>query len=59
MCAACLEFIKDKLTVKELASALKEASSNDPNHLDVVRTLIDKSADNPTKLKENLKSLVD
>ncbi len=40
MCVACLEFIKDKLTVNEFRSALREMTVDDPNHLSRVNQIL-------------------
>jgi hypothetical protein len=58
MCAACLEFIKEKLTVNELRSALREMTVDDPGHLKQVTSIIDRSKD-PAEIKKNLQKLID
>ena len=54
MCVACLEFLKDKMTVKEFRAALGETTRDDPKHLWEINQKIAESAEDTTRLKEKL-----
>lgn len=55
MCVACLEFLKDKMTVKEFRMALGETTREDPAHRREVDLKIAESAEDPTELKKALR----
>ena len=58
MCIACVEFIKETLTVKEYQAALWEVTRNDEEHLTEVERLLRQSARDPEKLRRDLKTLL-
>lgn len=57
MCAACVEYAKEKLTMPEFRSALREASMDNPAHQKQVEQLIEKYAEKPAELRELVKPL--
>ncbi len=57
MCAACVEYIKDKLTEAEFKSALKEITREDKAHATEVEQLVQKHAGKPEELKKQLRDL--
>ncbi len=54
MCVACIEFLKDKLTLKEFQSALKETTIDDPKHLSEVSQSIRDAGDDLDEVKRKL-----
>lgn len=59
MCAACIEYTKDKLTVDEFKSALKEMTLESKQHVEAVQKLVRELASKPDQLKKELKNLTD
>jgi hypothetical protein len=57
MCAACVEYGKEKLTLAEFKSALKEASRDNPDHQQRVEGMIKEYADKPEELRRAVKPL--
>ena len=57
MCIACIEYTKDKLTLNEFSSALREMSLDDKLHAEEVASLIQKYANDPKELKKRLDEL--
>lgn len=57
MCAACIEYTKDRLTTNELKSALRETTVDDRQHFEEVDKLIRESGTDTTGLKDKLKKL--
>ncbi|MBI3557625.1 MAG: hypothetical protein HY074_15295 [Deltaproteobacteria bacterium] len=57
MCIACIEFIKDKLTLKEFQAALGETSRDDKIHLEEVSELMRQNAADPKELRKSLEKL--
>jgi hypothetical protein len=57
MCIACIEFIKDRLTLKEFRAALSETTRDDQAHLNEVSELIRQDASNPQELRKSLEKL--
>lgn len=57
MCAACIEYTKDKLTIQEFKSALKETTMDDRTHREQVEKLIENYGDDPDALKNILRPL--
>lgn len=55
MCVACLEFLKDKMTLKEFRMALGETTREDPTHRREVDLKIAESAEDLNLLKESLR----
>ncbi len=55
MCAACVEYSKEKLTLSEFKTALREASAEDAAHLAQVERLIQQYGDKPDELKRIVK----
>lgn len=51
MCAACVEYGKEKLTIDEFKSALKEAAAENPTHKTQVERLIRDYGDQPDVLR--------
>jgi hypothetical protein len=58
MCIACTEWIKDRLTLKEFRSALRETTRDDEPHLDEVNRILIDSGDDANLAKEALKKLL-
>jgi hypothetical protein len=54
MCIACLEFIKNTLTMKEYKSALWEVARDDENHLTELELLFKTAGNDSEKLRESL-----
>lgn len=57
MCVACLEYTKDKLTVNEFRSALREMTQEDKAHREAVERLFQQYGQQPEELKKQLKAL--
>ncbi len=58
MCAACIEYTKDKLTTNEFKAALRETTAENPAHLrDVERVLRENASRPPEELKQKLREL--
>jgi len=57
MCAACIEYTKDKLTIEEFGSALREMTQENKAHADAVNRLMKEYAGKPEQLKKELKDL--
>ncbi len=57
MCAACVEYTKDKLTIDEFGSALQEMTREDKAHADAVNQLIREYSGKPEQLKKELQKL--
>jgi hypothetical protein len=59
MCAACIEYTKDRLTTQEFKSALRETTMEDRRHLAEVERLVREHAGSPEDLKKKLRELND
>ncbi len=59
MCAACVEYTKEKLNLNELKSALKETTQQDPGHLKEVSDLIHQFGNDPKELGKELRKKLD
>jgi hypothetical protein len=57
MCAACIEYTKDRLTTKEFQSALRETTMENKRHQADVERLIRENGSNPDELKKKLQEL--
>ncbi len=57
MCAACIEYTKDRLNADEFRSALREMTVEDQEHARLVEELIRTYAGQPEELKRQLKLL--
>ena len=58
MCAACIEYAKDKLTSNEFRAALKEMTLEDKSHLAEVENLIKQNQGQPLEeVKKKLAQL--
>ena len=57
MCAACIEYTKDKLNINEFSSALREMTQEDNAHAEEVSRLIKQYAGQPDELKKQLRAL--
>ena len=57
MCMACVEYTKDKLTLNELKSNLRETTAGNPDHLRDVNRIIQDNGSNPKELKRLLEEL--
>ena len=57
MCMACVEYMKDKLTLNELKSNLRETTMGDADHQKAVEKIIQENAANPQELKRLLEAL--
>jgi hypothetical protein len=58
MCAACIEYTKEKLNVNELKSALRETTMDNPKHYTEVDGLIQKHGSNPKELKKEIEKIL-
>lgn len=58
MCVACLEFLKDKMTVKEFRMALGETTREDPAHRQEIDQKITESAEDRDELKKELMKML-
>jgi hypothetical protein len=54
MCIACLEFIKNTLTLKEYKSALWEVARENEEHLTELERLFKASGNDAEKLRDSL-----
>ena len=57
MCMACIEYAKQKLTMGEFKSALRETASKDEEHLREVKRLIEQYSSDPAELRKQLDKL--
>lgn len=57
MCIACIEYTKQKLTMGEFKSALRETTSEDENHMKEVNRLIQQYGNDPDELRKQLDNL--
>lgn len=57
MCAACVEYTKDKLNIKEFSSALGEMAIEDQAHVDKVRQILETYGNKPEELKKEIEKL--
>jgi len=57
MCVACIEYMKDKMTVDELKSALVETTIEDQAHLREMEELIKTYGNDRKELKKRMEDL--
>lgn len=57
MCIACIEYTKQKLTVGEFKSALRETTAEDEKHRKEVAKLLEQYSSDPDELKKQLEKL--
>jgi hypothetical protein len=57
MCVACIEYMKDKLTVEEFKSALHETTTEDQRHFKEMEELIRIYGSDRKELKKRMEEL--
>jgi hypothetical protein len=57
VCAACVEYTKDRLTTNEFKSALAETTREDRDHREEVERIIQENSEKPDELKQKIKDL--
>ncbi len=58
MCIACTEWIKDRLTLKEFRSALRETTRDDQRHFEEVDQVLAEAGEDSNLAKEALKKIL-
>jgi hypothetical protein len=58
MCIACTEWIKDRLTLKEFRSALRETTRDDQRHFEEVDQVLAETGEDSNLAKEALKKIL-